>query len=222
MLVYLAIIIVASLTTTTLAMFCSVVFQKTSTSMITAYLLVIVLFALPIAVKTFADTFSPATAALVHHEPTGKIATAAQFGFVGPKGGQGDIALLGGESLADVMAKINAQTQDSGVMAVVQGNDLLIRQEGLDASLPVGFRVFEGEFDTTVPATIQLRRAMFVSPFAAALAMPLSLNADELAHSGANWWRWTPISFLGFYLVLDGLLVGAMIRLFKIRWRVAQ
>jgi ABC-type transport system involved in multi-copper enzyme maturation permease subunit len=56
---YLAIILVTSLTTTTLAMFCSVFFQKTSVSLMTSYLVVILLFALPIAVKLFADLFFP-------------------------------------------------------------------------------------------------------------------------------------------------------------------
>ena len=42
-----------------LAMFCSVIFRKTSVSMMTAYLVLIVLFALPVAVKLFADVFSP-------------------------------------------------------------------------------------------------------------------------------------------------------------------
>lgn len=54
---YLAIIAVSSLTTTTLAMFCSVVFRKTSTSMMTAYVVAIILFAVPVAVKWFADIY---------------------------------------------------------------------------------------------------------------------------------------------------------------------
>jgi ABC-type transport system involved in multi-copper enzyme maturation permease subunit len=56
---YLAIIVVSSLTTTTLAMFCSVFFQRTSVALMTSYLVVILLFALPIAVKLFADVFFP-------------------------------------------------------------------------------------------------------------------------------------------------------------------
>ncbi|NLE38669.1 MAG: ABC transporter permease subunit [Pirellulaceae bacterium] len=59
---YLAIIALSSLTTTTLAMFCSVVFRKTSTSMMTAYLTAIVLFAVPVAVKWFADLYMAGSA----------------------------------------------------------------------------------------------------------------------------------------------------------------
>ena len=46
-----------SLTTTTLAMFCSVVFRKTSVSMMTTYLVLMLLFAAPLAAKLFGDVF---------------------------------------------------------------------------------------------------------------------------------------------------------------------
>lgn len=59
---YLAIIVVSCLTTATLALFCSVVLRKTSTSLMTAYLLVIVLFMAPVAAGAFADTFFPSSA----------------------------------------------------------------------------------------------------------------------------------------------------------------
>ncbi|HLA83411.1 MAG TPA: ABC transporter permease subunit [Thermoguttaceae bacterium] len=61
---YLAIIAVVSLTTTTLAMFCSVLFRKTSTSMMTAYLVAMVLFTVPVAAKWFAEIYMPGTAAI--------------------------------------------------------------------------------------------------------------------------------------------------------------
>ena len=61
---YLAIILISSLTTTTLAMFCSVVFRKTSTSMMMAYLTAIILFAVPVAVKWFAEIYMPDTNAV--------------------------------------------------------------------------------------------------------------------------------------------------------------
>jgi len=44
---------VTSLTTTTVAMFCSVLFRKTSRSMITVYMVAIVMFVLPVAAKWF-------------------------------------------------------------------------------------------------------------------------------------------------------------------------
>jgi hypothetical protein len=222
MLVYLAIITVASLTTTTLAMFCSVLCQKTSVSMITAYLIVIGLFVAPIAVKVFVDTFKRAPAAIVHHEPNGRIAEAAEFWLVGPKGASGRIAVEPGVSLEALAAAINAETRDTGVAAVVEGRDLLIRQEGSDTSLPVDFHLLSGALETRIPATIQFRRALFVSPFAAALSLRLTCGKEPAAYAGAAWWPWTAGSFLLFYLALDGLLVWVMIALFRVRWRVAQ
>jgi len=53
MICYLAIIAISSLTTTVLAMFCSVIFRKTSVAMMTAYLVLMVLFAVPLAVDAF-------------------------------------------------------------------------------------------------------------------------------------------------------------------------
>lgn len=54
MICYVAVIGLTGVTTTVLATFCSVVFRKTSVSMMTSYLAVIVLFAFPPAVETFA------------------------------------------------------------------------------------------------------------------------------------------------------------------------
>lgn len=59
---YLAIILLTCLTTTTLAMFCSVLARKTSVALMSAYLMIIVLFAFPIAVKLFADLYYRGTA----------------------------------------------------------------------------------------------------------------------------------------------------------------
>ncbi len=61
---YVAIIALTSLTTTILAMFCSVIFRKTSVAMMTAYLVIMLLFAVPVAVEWFAWFFfetAPAT-----------------------------------------------------------------------------------------------------------------------------------------------------------------
>ncbi len=52
---YIVIVALASLTTTVLAMFCSILFRTTTVSLITAYLVIIVLFAVPVAVEAFAQ-----------------------------------------------------------------------------------------------------------------------------------------------------------------------
>jgi ABC-type transport system involved in multi-copper enzyme maturation permease subunit len=56
-LAFAAIILLACLTTAQLALFCSVLFQKTSTSLMTTYASIICLFGAPLAVTIFAKTF---------------------------------------------------------------------------------------------------------------------------------------------------------------------
>jgi ABC-type transport system involved in multi-copper enzyme maturation permease subunit len=54
---YVVIIVVTCLTTATIAMFCSVLFRKSSVSLMTAYLFIIILFAVPLGADKFADVF---------------------------------------------------------------------------------------------------------------------------------------------------------------------
>jgi ABC-type transport system involved in multi-copper enzyme maturation permease subunit len=58
---YLAIVLVVCVTTATVALFCSVMFHKTSISLMTTYLVIVLLFMAPLAVTYFADTFFPQT-----------------------------------------------------------------------------------------------------------------------------------------------------------------
>jgi ABC-type transport system involved in multi-copper enzyme maturation permease subunit len=60
---FVAVVLVVCLTTAMIALFCSVVFHKTTTSMMTAYLTIVGLFMLPPALSRFADTFFANTAA---------------------------------------------------------------------------------------------------------------------------------------------------------------
>jgi hypothetical protein len=59
---YLTIILIVCLTTDTIALFCSVLFRKTTLAMMTAYFVIVVLFTFPLAVTYFAATFFPDTA----------------------------------------------------------------------------------------------------------------------------------------------------------------
>ena len=56
---YLLIVLITCLTTAMLALFCSVLFKKTAHAMMTTYLVIILLFCAPLAVRYFADTFFP-------------------------------------------------------------------------------------------------------------------------------------------------------------------
>ena len=55
---YVTIVLLTCVNTAVLALFCSVVFRKTSISLMTTYLLIIVLFCVPLAVSAFAQALS--------------------------------------------------------------------------------------------------------------------------------------------------------------------
>jgi ABC-type transport system involved in multi-copper enzyme maturation permease subunit len=57
---YIAIVLTVCLTTATVALFNSVVFRKTSISLMTTYLMIAILFMLPLAITYFANTFADA------------------------------------------------------------------------------------------------------------------------------------------------------------------
>ena len=56
---YLGIVLASCLTTAVIALFCSVLFQKTSISLMTSYLVIVVLFCAPLAARFFAEGFFP-------------------------------------------------------------------------------------------------------------------------------------------------------------------
>jgi hypothetical protein len=56
---YLSIVLVTCLATASIALFCSVIFRKTSVSLMSTYLVIAVLFTAPVAIGFFAETFFP-------------------------------------------------------------------------------------------------------------------------------------------------------------------
>jgi ABC-type transport system involved in multi-copper enzyme maturation permease subunit len=62
---YLVIVALTALTTTTLAMFCSIAFSRTSASLTATYLILLLLYAAPVAAWIFAQVFSPSMRAAV-------------------------------------------------------------------------------------------------------------------------------------------------------------
>ncbi|NQU19803.1 MAG: ABC transporter permease subunit [Candidatus Nealsonbacteria bacterium] len=222
MLSYVLIIALSSLTTTTLAMFCSVVFRKTSVALMTAYLVLILLFAVPIPVKIFAEQFFPAPAAVIHTTPDGRIAHAATLRLTGREG-TFDVDLQRGESVKQAAKRIRDRGQYSGVKAEVEpvdGKELwLSSSKGNDPARGFHLAVLTGQFDVQVPPTVRLGQLTFTSPFSAAFSLPLTLNkqGEEVPIVG-NW----PVSigFLAFYLAVNAALLGSMLWLFNVRWRV--
>jgi ABC-type transport system involved in multi-copper enzyme maturation permease subunit len=57
---YLAVVLMTSLTTAVVALFCSVLFRKTAHALIASYLTIVVLFGAPLALRLFTETFFPA------------------------------------------------------------------------------------------------------------------------------------------------------------------
>ena len=126
---YLVIVALTSVTTTTLALFCSVVFRRTSVAMMSSYLLMALLFIIPVAAAEFADTFYQAGAGAFHE-------------------------------------------------------------------------------------------ATFLSPFGAAFGLPLVHQGLSDRTRTGDWGIW--LLFVAFDVTLVGSLIGAMLWLFKARWRVAS
>jgi ABC-type transport system involved in multi-copper enzyme maturation permease subunit len=59
MLAFLVVILLTCVTTTIIGLFCSVLFQRTATSLMTTYIAILLLFMTPVAVRFFATTFFP-------------------------------------------------------------------------------------------------------------------------------------------------------------------
>jgi ABC-type transport system involved in multi-copper enzyme maturation permease subunit len=75
---FLAVVLTVCVTTATIALFCSVMFRKTSISLMTTYLLIVVLFTFPLAVTFFSGTFfadSPVTSLIRQASFTSPFAT---------------------------------------------------------------------------------------------------------------------------------------------------
>jgi ABC-type transport system involved in multi-copper enzyme maturation permease subunit len=132
---YLLIVILTCVTTATTALFCSTVFQKSATSLISTYLIIVVMFMAPLAMSFFAETF------------------------------------------------------------------------------------FRGTSQAEIVGTFGI-----ISPFAATFALPLDVaSADNPASAAAvtsNMGLF--FGFLGWSLLYNSALVLMMMRLFQVRWRVAD
>jgi ABC-type transport system involved in multi-copper enzyme maturation permease subunit len=68
---YLAIVLLTCVVTAMIALFCSVVFHKTATSMIASYMIIVVLFCGPLAAEFFAKNFFPTTDAALYIDLAG-------------------------------------------------------------------------------------------------------------------------------------------------------
>jgi ABC-type transport system involved in multi-copper enzyme maturation permease subunit len=130
-LAYVLLVALTCLTTASVALFSSVMFQKTATSLMTTYLVIVLLFAAPLAINFFATEFFP----------------------------------------------------DATLTRVVQALGV-------------------------------------ASPLAAAFNLPLRFNMPDIGDVLGSWPMFT--SYVGFTILLNVGLLGTMIWLFNVRWRVAE
>jgi ABC-type transport system involved in multi-copper enzyme maturation permease subunit len=139
---YILIVGLTCVTTAVTALFCSTIFQKTATSLISTYMIIAVMFMAPVAVKFFAQTFYQGT------------------------------------SQADVASKVGVLSPFSAAF-----------------SLPLNVE------DEARPTTT-------VTPSSS----PAPMNSDLRIFFG----------YIGWSIVYNSVLVLLMIRLFQVRWRVAD
>jgi ABC-type transport system involved in multi-copper enzyme maturation permease subunit len=130
-LAYVLLVGLTCLTTASVALFSSVMFHKTATSLMTTYLVIVLLFAAPLAINFFATEFFP----------------------------------------------------DATLTRVVQALGV-------------------------------------ASPLAAAFNVPLHFNMPDIGDVLGSWPMFT--SYVGFTILLNVGLLGTMIWLFNVRWRVAE
>jgi hypothetical protein len=133
MLGYLVIVALCCLTTAMTALFCSTIFRKSATSLICTYLIILVLFAAPVAAGYFAENF---------------------FGGTGSAAAVANLGML--------------------------------------------------------------------SPFSATFALPLEIMVDGKPQSVANPNLLLFFGYVGWSILYNGLLLLMMMRLFQVRWRVAD
>ena len=197
-LLYLVVVLVTCFTTATIALFCSLVFRKTSVSLMSTYLIILALFALPPAVAFFAETFLPKDqiAARVQSTVDGR-----EWMIYIPFTAGADE----GTSTKQVQTQVRDHIRDYNYHRI--GSENRIEQvRGSSVNLVSG-----------IARKVQF--ATFASPLAAVFSLPLDLAVTDAAARLANW----PVfaGFLAFYAVFLTALLASMLWLFDTRWRVS-
>ena len=200
-LLYVLVVLVTCLTTANVGLFCSVLLRKTATSLMTTYLLIMVLFTLPLAVSFFADTFLP------KDEIAARVQGAPELGqqilYVPIEVPEGGAEGLGTRRLEAIVEK---------------------HLEKYNENLPAGQQQLEVVKGTSIELSSrrarQIKLGTFFSPFAAAFSLPLDLGITEGERRLGNWPVF--VGYLGFNLLFHGALLATMLWLFNTRWRVTD
>ncbi len=200
-LAYLAIILVTCVTTATIALACSVLCRKTSISLMTTYLVIVILFAAPLSITFFAVTFFPANEITVTlRDPVSGADWQRQI----PK-----------------PVRDESQRDRESPMAIKAAAQAYV--DNYNAKLGPNEPRIELSPSAEVVSQNKLARyiqqANFTSPIATAFALPIDLNMPDAHAPPANWSLF--FSFLGFYVLGNAGLLCGMIWLFNRRWRVS-
>jgi ABC-type transport system involved in multi-copper enzyme maturation permease subunit len=113
---YLLIVLITCLTTAMIALFCSVLFKKTSQAMMTTYLTIILLFTAPLAIQYFADTFFPYDE--THPEKNRTTLLIRNAGFTSPFAAAQAVPL----DAQSLTTNVNSPTGQSAAEAAAIGN----------------------------------------------------------------------------------------------------
>jgi hypothetical protein len=193
---YLLIVVVTCLTTAMIALFCSVIFKKTSISLMSTYLIIIVLFCVPLAANFFAETFFP------------------------------NFAYRRDEVQAMEQLRREGKDAEQIAQAFREQDELDLATPGKSRRFrPLKDKFWtQAEIEAAfsrLDANRWIKRLGISSPFSVAFAVPLEV---EVKNEDANQPRgdWFLFAFyLSFSTALNGALLGLMIWLFNSRWRVA-
>ena len=196
---YLVVVLVTCVVTGTVALFCSVVFRKTATSLMTTYLIILVLFTMPVAISFFAETFVPPDELRIY-------------------AGRGE----GSQRPALFIVPIKQLTSEDPSSLNEQAVQMLAQKYLVERRQTDDLTVADGRFRAEKSSRLVrwIRQSNISSPFTAAFSLPIDLNMPDTVPRPANWLLF--FSFLAFYSLFELILIGAMIWLFNTRWRVTD
>ena len=196
---YLLIVLVTCFTTATVALFCSLVFRKTSISLMSTYLMILALFTLPLAVAWFADTFLPKD----------EIAARVRSTVGGP---EWMIHIP-----FDARGADEREVENSDVLSQVERE--IANRNGARANTDEAIELVRAAaVRLESSAARKLQAITLFSPFAATFSLPLDLAVTDTQARLGNWTIFG--GFLLFYALFHTALLTSMIWLFDTRWRV--
>lgn len=221
MVCYILVIALTCLTTAVMALFCSVIFRKTVISLMTSYLVILVLFMLPPAVNYFVDTFVVAPHQVAFEQQL--YAGTGNPGTVNPD--------TSGETTDKEPPPLE---QDIFILngvehVMVDGQPVPVSDlEKEERAQPSLMAYDPAARERALQLQGWTRMLGVASPFSATHALPLhgeqrnvNFGNEEIIRGSAGSW---PLfgGYVLFTLALNGALLSIINWLFHVRWRVAS